>query len=212
MALLFGFEAPDVRDAIRLQDTIGVECGSETDRRRSIRLHGHDYSWPGEYFVTICAHEKQHLFGQVVEAKMQLNALGEAVWKEWRFSARIRAEIELDEFIVMPNHVHAIVRIVGADGVRPGFAGGHTAMAELGAHGRAPLPPGRAPRSLGSFVAGFKAAATSSINRIRRMPGTPVWQRNYYEHIVRHPHELDAFRDYIRTNPARWDTDPENCR
>jgi len=94
----------------------------------------------------------------------------------------------------MPNHIHAIVHIV------------HDPF--VGAHGRAPLHhPYRTPRSLGSFISGFKSSVTKRINEIRRTPGVPVWQRNYYEHIIRDQEELDKFRRYIQDNPLKWELD-----
>ena len=99
----------------------------------------------------------------------------------------------------MPNHIHGIMVIRDQSGV-------------VGAHGRAPLPqtPHRQPRSLGSFVAGFKSAATKRINVIRGTPGQSVWQRNYYERVIRTDAELNHIRQYIADNPAYWDEDPEN--
>jgi len=172
--------------------------------RRSIRLKGYDYTQPGAYFVTICTHQRQPLFGRVVDRNMVLNAYGEIVREEWFRSAEIRAEIVLfpDEFVVMPNHIHGIVWIVETGPV--------------GATGRSPLPPrdqpphGPAPRSLGSFIAGFKSAVTKRINALRGTPGTPVWQRNYYEHIIRHERALEAIRRYIAANPLRWHLDRYN--
>ena len=167
-----------------------------THNRRSIRLREYDYAQAGAYFVTICTQHRECLFGEIVDGRARLNAPGEVVAAEWSRSARIRREIELDSFVVMPNHVHGIVVI-----------------RDVGAHGRAPLlpsPPYRPPRSLGSFVAGFKSAATKRINAIRGTPGLPVWQRNYYEHVIRNEDDLDRVRRYIAENPLRWEEDPEN--
>ncbi len=129
--------------------------------RRSIRLRGYDYSRPGAYFVTICAFSKQCLFGEIVDGKMRRNAIGELVHAEWFRSSAVRKEMQLDDFVVMPNHVHGIVRIVGADGVRPLGAG---TAGNGGAHGMGPGGTRRVPlrrrRSLASFVAGFKSVAT----------------------------------------------------
>ncbi len=171
--------------------------------RRSIRLRGYDYTRPGAYFVTICTQHRVCLFGDVVDGEMQLNALGEIVWAEWFRSADIRAEIELhpNEFVVMPNHIHGIVWIV--DNV------GATGRANVGPHGCAPLH--RPPRSLASFIAGFKSAVTKRINKMRGTPGMPVWQRNYYEHIIRNENALNRIREYIAMNPSRWMTDRENA-
>jgi REP element-mobilizing transposase RayT len=172
-----------------------------TKHRRSIRLKGYDYSQAGAYFVTICTHKRDFLFGEVVDGEMRANEFGCVVSKEWFGSADIRAEIKLypDEFVVMPNHIHGIVWIldhVGATGPR------------VGAHGRAPLQ--RPPRSLGAFVAGFKSAVTKRINMMRGTPGAAVWQRGYYEHIIRDDESLNRIREYILQNPLRWHLDLEN--
>jgi REP element-mobilizing transposase RayT len=138
---------------------------------------------------------------------MQVNALGKVVQEEWSRSVEIRQEIRLDAFVVMPNHIHGIVVI--SNDVHDD---------EVGAHGRAPLhsdrpPPtsrGRPPRSLGAFIAGFKAVVTKRINENRGTPGAPVWQRNYYEHVIRSDDELNRTIQYITDNPARWAEDAEN--
>jgi REP element-mobilizing transposase RayT len=164
--------------------------------RRSIRLKGYDYSQAGAYFVTVCTRDRVCLFGDVRDGIMRLNKFGHIVWEEWFRSAEIRREIELstDEFVVMPNHIHGIVWIAEQQNV--------------GAHGRAPLH--RTPRSLSTFIAGFKSVTTKRINILRNMPGLPVWQRNYYEHIVRDERTLDGIREYILANPLRWHLDREN--
>ncbi len=107
--------AADFKPSIQMTMTFDPEAC----HRRSVRLRGYDYARSGLYFLTRCTRGKEHLFGEVVEWEMRSNALGEVARREWYGSARIREEIELDEFVVMPNHLHAIVRIVGADGVRP---------------------------------------------------------------------------------------------
>jgi REP element-mobilizing transposase RayT len=159
------------------------------------------------------------LFGDIIENVVHVNSLGEIVREEWLKSADIRREIELDEFVVMPNHVHGIlvIRDVGEHG-RPPLP--NDPRDGIGAHGRPPLPYapqprapqpiGRIPRSLGSFVAGFKSAVTVRINQSRAMPGVPVWQRNYYEHIIRDDESLNRIRKYIVENPLRWALDDEN--
>jgi len=163
-------------------------------RRRSIRLREYDYSSAGAYFVTICTHRRALLLGEVVDGELVLNSFGETVREEWLRSADIRAEIELDEFVVMPNHIHGIVFITGAGrGDRP----------------VAPTP-GPRPRSLSSLIAGFKSAATKRINDLRDTPGSPVWQRNYYERVIRDERELTRIREYIQQNPLQWRLDCEN--
>jgi putative transposase len=151
----------------------------------------------------VVTHQRQCLFGEGVDGQVLLSSYGEAVALEWLRSTRIRREIQLDAFIVMPNHIHAIVII------RPQTVGAH-GRAPLG---RAPLPRAplhRSPRSLGSFVAGFKSAVTKRINQIRHTPGLPVWQRNYYEHVIRTEEELHQTSQYIIDNSVQWDEDVEN--
>lgn len=183
-------------------------------RRRSIRLRGYDYSQTGLYFLTLCTYERRCLFGDVVDGAMHLNPLGDIVAQEWMRTADIRREMRLDAFVVMPNHLHGLVWIidppanqapghistdpVGAHGVRPAY--GVRPM-----YGRAPLH--RPPRSLGSFVAGFKSATTRRINAVRGLGGHPVWQRNYWDHIVRSDHDTVQILEYIQHNPARWTED-----
>ena len=176
--------------------------------RRSIRLKNYDYSQPGAYFVTICTQHRACLFGDIVDGTMALSNLGSIVFEEWTRTSEIRQEVELDTFQVMPNHIHGVVVITengsGANDV------------SVGAHGRAPLPCKRPqglirePKSLGSLVAGFKAAATKRINVARNTQGQPVWQRNYYEHIIRDESELDTIRLYIVNNPLNWSQDSLN--
>jgi len=169
-------------------------------RRHSIRLAGHDYRSPATYFITLIAYQRAEIFGEIVDGKMRLSQLGEIVREEWLRSATLRREVSLDAFQIMPNHLHGIVTFRPSPDHR------------VGAHGRKPLSAQhpRAPRSLGSFVAGFKSAATLRINEARNMPGTPVWQRNYHERIVRNARELHAARRYIIDNPRNWATDAEN--
>ena len=167
-------------------------------RRRSIRLPDHDYTSPGAYFVTICTHQGELLFGEVVDDVVVLNEYGQVAHEEWQASEDIRREIELDAFVIMPNHSHGIVWIRETDD-DPAVG-----LHNVGAHGRAPP---RLPRSLGSFIAGYKSAVTSRINRLRGMPGARVWQRNYYENIIRNDAALERIREYIQHNPARWSED-----
>ena len=169
---------------------------SERHHRRSIRLPGYDYAQPGAYFVTICAVQGECLFGDIVDGVMIESVFGVIAREEWFRSADIRSEIVLnqDEFVVMPNHEHGIVRIIG----------------DVGATGRSPLRaprPGPLPHSLGAVMAGYKAVVTKHINQIRSTPGMPVWQRNYWEHVIRNEAEMQRIREYIQTNPARWSDD-----
>jgi putative transposase len=164
-------------------------------RRRSIRLPTYDYAQGGAYFVTICAYRRRCLFGQVVGSEMRVNEMGAIVEEEWFRSPAIRPNVVLDAFVTMPNHVHGIV--LHDSGV--------------GATGRSPVQPSGPGRgSLGAFVGSFKAAATRRLKALRDAPEGLLWQRNYYEHIIRDDKGLAAIREYIDNNPANWANDREN--
>jgi len=133
---------------------------------------------------------------EVVDGRMLLNAQGEIVKAEWLRTPEIRREVELDGFMVMPNHLHGIVVVSGSRGARPcAPTRGHLF---------------RRPRSLGSLIAGFKSASTKRINALRDTCGAHIWQRNYHDRIVRNRRELCAIRRYVRRNPAQWAEDSEN--
>ena len=167
----------------------------EMRHRRSIRMAGLDYSQPGTFFVTICTEGRSEILGEVVQDAMRLSAAGAIAKEQWLLSGRIRHELELDTFVVMPNHLHGLISIRDAP-PRPALTG-QTVLR-------------RGPRSLGSFVAGFKSATTRAIRAALGAPGAVIWQRNYHEHVVRDQAALERVRWYIENNPASWSTDPEN--
>jgi REP element-mobilizing transposase RayT len=163
----------------------------EKHHRRSIRLRGFDYATAGAYFVTLCSFDRACLFGQVVEGVVRLSSAGQIVQEEWLASAELRTEIALGEFLVMPNHLHGIVHILATQNGPPMLCRGAWPQ----------------PRSIGALVAGFKSSCTKRINEQRNHPGSPVWQRNYYEHIIRDAADYERIAEYIAINPLRWDTD-----
>ncbi len=188
--------------------------------RHSIRLCEYDYSQAGAYFVTVCSWERECRFGNVEGGDIRLNRLGEIVRDEWLRTAEIRMEIELGEYVVMPNHLHGIILItdtVGAHGVRPSeveidrIPKESTRRTEMGQTptGRTPCAPtmNRKPKSLGALIAGFKSSVTKRINILRDKPGGPMWQRNYYEHVIRDEADYRRIADYITHNPLRWTED-----
>ena len=162
--------------------------------RRSIRLPGYDYSSPGAYYVTICTHEKSFLFGRVLDGQMHRNDFGDVAHEEWFRSAKLRHDIMLDAFIVMPNHIHGII-------IRRGTARRAPTVERFGKPVAGSLP---------TLVRAYKSAVTQGINTLRKTPGESVWQENYYEHIVRSEAELNRIREYIATNPLRWGSDRYN--
>lgn len=192
------------------------EIGYDPERhhRRSIRLHGWDYTQPGAYFVTICTHNGECLFEDPV--------LRQVVETMWQRLPRHFPRVRLDEFVVMPNHIHGIIWIVddnvGARHSRktPSLTGTipsdeATQSREQPSGNASPLPPRRVVSgSLGAIVGNLKSLTTRRINRIRGTPRAPVWQRNYYEHIIRNEDELSRIQEYIRLNPLKWELDREN--
>jgi len=173
--------------------------------RRSIRLKGYDYSQAGAYFVTVCTQGRVCLFGGVVEGEMRVNVAGRMVEKWWAELSNKFPNVETDEYNVMPNHFHGIVVIVGADlRVCPEPTGAHDEI--TGAHTGAPLP---------EIVQWFKTMTTNEYIRgvkTSRWPLCPgrLWQRNYYEHIIRNEESLNRIREYIANNPLQWEVDREN--
>lgn len=161
--------------------------------RRSIRLKGYDYSLAGAYFVTVVAWQRQMLFGEIVDGEMQLNELGRIVSEKWQWLETQYEYVELGEWIVMPNHLHGILVIhdIGRGGSRS-----------------APTPIKRKP--LGGLIGAFKTVSTKQINLLCNTEGQMVWQRNYYEHIMRNEQEMDRIARYIEANPSMWTEDDEN--
>jgi len=168
------------------------EINSLLHHRRSIRLPGYDYSQAGEYFITICSYGHECIFGEVSAGEMQINPVGEIVREEWLRTPQIRTEIELGEFVIMPNHFHAIVHILDKD------AGERV----CGTDDRSNI--GLQPKTIGALVAGFKSSVTIQINALHKTPYAPIWQRNYYEHIIESEKEYLAIEAYIENNPANW--------
>ena len=222
----------------------------QAHHRRSIRVPGYDYSQPGAYFVTICTRQREDLFGEITDDEMRLNDYGKIVKTTWQDLINHIDGIELGEFVVMPNHTHAIIHIIGenvgagskpaqnhaTDNERAGLgpaptndttdvraddvsAGSnpapnqHTNNIRAG-HGpyrvlrepastKAPTPQ----KTLSEIVRQLKTFSARRINEMRGTPGLPIWQRNYYEHIIRNEDDLRMISDYITTNPQTWQRD-----
>ena len=174
-----------------------MKYNPDIHHRRSIRLKDYDYSQSGAYFVTICNKNKECLFGDVVDRKMRLNEMGIVVQQCWNVIPEHFPNTVSDEFIVMPNHIHGIIVIVGAQFIAP-F--GKTMSGNQGVMNHAPT-------TAGEIVRAFKARCTYAINQVRITPGMPLWQRNYYEHIIRNEPELNKIREYIINNPLNWESD-----
>jgi putative transposase len=192
-----------------------IKFNSEKHHRRSIRLPNYDYSQSGIYFVTICTHQKLPWFGEIDRGKMFVNQIGNIVVREWLKSSQMRLEIELDEWILMPNHLHGIVIINknncdrSISNMDENLQGTNLQGTNLQGASLAPLRV-RKSRSLSSFIGGFKSAVTKRVRQASQISDLCVWQRNYYESVIRDERQLNHIQQYIVNNPFNWDEDVEN--
>lgn len=168
-------------------------------KRRSVRLRGYDYSHAGAYFITICTQNRHCRFGNITEGAMVLNDAGRAVADCWLHIPDHFPHVELDEWVVMPNHIHGIVIIVGVNNHSPVQSNNDSPPSA-----NAPHPTGTA-RTIGSMVRGFKIGVTQWYRQ--RSVSSKIWQRNYWDHIIRNESELNRIRRYILDNPMQWEQD-----
>jgi REP element-mobilizing transposase RayT len=181
--------------------------------RRSIRLPNYDYTQIGAYYITIVTHNRELLFGEVVDGEMKLNALGQIAQREWERLQKRFKHIELGAFVIMPDHVHGIIIIRYGWGTADSFR--HDNLQD----------PRRAPTgetvtveqfgkpvsgSIPTIVRSYKSSVALRINYARPGDTTPIWQRNYYEHVIRNEKDMQAKWDYVESNPANWENDNEN--
>ncbi len=169
--------------------------------RKSLRLPHFDYSQPGAYFITMCTRDRHCLFGCIADSIVQLNHLGTLVQATWRGMPPFYNGLLLDEFVVMPNHLHAILFFC-ASNAPLSSTNGRTQRS-------APTP------SLPHLIRRFKSITTASFRHHSSASGSPprlhpVWQRGYYEHVIRNDRSLERIREYIANNPAQWALDREN--
>ncbi|MGL4484883.1 MAG: transposase [Anaerovoracaceae bacterium] len=179
--------------------------------RRSIRLRGYDYSQEGAYFITICCQDKIHRFGTIAEGKMMLNEYGEIALAQWYKLQDRFINIQIDIFQIMPNHIHGIVVLTNPVGVGlaptqnspptniPTRAGVNPAPTNIQHH-----------NTIGDIVRTYKSlVANECLQTYKTNHQTmgKLWQRNYYEHIIRDEQSYYAIAEYIENNPAHWDTD-----
>ena len=199
--------AVGARHAVPLQTTpqqANAQSHEQEKNRRSIRLKNYDYTRPGAYFLTVCIHDRAcSLFGEIIDGQMHLNEAGEWVKQCWLDIARHFSHIRLDAFVVMPNHMHGIFWIVeDAEAVdKDGEACRTCATEKFGKPVAGSIP---------TVMRSFKAAVSKYINEERGATQPPVWQRNYYEHIIRDEESLNRIRQYIHDNPLNWAADKEN--
>ena len=184
-----------------------MKDSSKKHQRKSIRLSEYNYSLPNWYYITICAYERRSLFGNIKNGKMILNKLGKVIEEEWMRTKEIRKNVDLDYYVIMPNHLHGIIIIE-----QPIEDVGATRRVAQNKEDRAiqriaPTKETLIPNSLGSIIGQFKSKVTK---RLREFPGNSelkIWQRNYYEHIIRNELDLQNIRQYINLNPVKWEID-----
>lgn len=168
-------------------------------QRRSLRLQDCDYSHAGAYYVTICTFERRCLFGEVRDGEMLLTRSGQIADEEWQRTALLRKNVKLDTYVIMPNHIHGVILILEER--------------QEGTAAPCPYEPrfGNAvSNSLASIVGSYKSVVTRRINERRGAFQEPVWQRNYYEHVIRDEDDLNRVREYIVNNPICWGDDENN--
>jgi putative transposase len=154
-------------------------------KRRTPRLRRYDYASTGAYFVTICAHNRECILGTIEADCMVVSDIGNIAHRYWLEIPRHFPNVDLDDFIVMPNHLHGIL-----------------IFQPTGAMNRAP--------TLGEVVRAFKARVSAAARKQFGQTGVSVWQRNYYEHVIRKDEDMNHIRQYIIDNPKNWATDREN--
>jgi len=207
-----------------------MKYNPDIHHRRSIRLQGYDYSQNGAYYVTLCTQNRECLFGEIVNGEMILNEYGKIVEQCWNNLSNHYDNIELDAYVIMPNHFHGIILIT--DTVDNVGAIHELPLHELPLH-ESPIhespihespihespihespihesPQQRRKMLLPKIVGRFKTNSAKQINQMRNTPGISVWQRNYYEHIIRNDKSLENIRNYIINNPSEWYYDDYN--
>ncbi len=165
--------------------------------RRSIRLKNYDYSQAGAYYITICVYNREHLFGDIIDSELQPNEYGKIAENEWIKTFQLRKNIEMDEFIIMPNHLHGII-IISNESDSTGTARRTPTIERFSKPTANTIP---------TIIRNYKSAVTKQINELRNTPGTILWQRNYYEHVIRDESDLNRIREYIINNPRNWEND-----
>lgn len=176
--------------------------------RRSVRLPSADYGAAGAYFITICMQDREHLFGEILNAEIRLSDAGRMIQLGWDELPTRFPRIQLDAFVVMPNHIHAIVVLAGMDEPTEG----EHKVRPLPSEPISSTPRGTLPDTIGRIAQAFKSSTTHKYTLgVKQFAWPPfagrLWQRGYYERIIRNERELEATREYIYKNPDCWAED-----
>ncbi len=159
--------------------------------RRSVRLKGYDYTQPGAYFITVVTRDRESWFGDVISGEMRLNNKGQLIKGAWEWIPTRYLYVKLDTYILMPNHLHGIIVITEED----------AAHAKTSSSSSKPL---------GRLIGAFKTLSTKRFNLLEGTPGQLLWQRGFYDHVIRNDRERERVREYIVQDPKRWESDLEN--
>jgi len=186
-----------------------MKYNPDKHHRQSIRLKGYDYASAGAYFITICAYQRECLFGDIVDEIVNLNQIGLGIQNHWQDLPNRFPYMDLDAFVVMPNHLHGILWLCGDTARRDEASASErgTGGRDLGTNASSLHPRGTQPKSIGAIIQNFKSISTRKINRMMGNVGRTIWQLNYYEHIIRNTESLQNIRQYIRNNPSSWQQD-----
>jgi len=175
----------------------------KTHNRQSYRLQDYDYSCPGLYFVTIVSYKRLPIFSEIVAGEIQLSQIGKIVEGSWKDISLHFPDVSVEAYVIMPNHLHGIVKInekrnVGATHASPSLTKGQDS-----------IPKGPPPQSLSAIIGSFKSAATKRSHKAGLIKDQFIWQRNYYEHIIRDDEDYQRIVEYIQYNPLNWVNDQE---
>jgi putative transposase len=165
--------------------------------RKSLRLPNYEYTQEGAYFITILTVNRECLFGDVVQGEIRLNPIGNIVKDVWQSIPIHFPQASVDDFVIMPNHIHGIINLVGARHAVPL----HYTKLNYEQFGK-PISG-----SIPTIIRSFKSEVTRRVNILRHTPGAKLWQRNYYEHVIRNEKDFQALLEYIHLNPIKWGND-----
>ena len=189
---------------------------SNLPRRRAMRLRNYDYSQPGSYFVTICVQHRKCIFGTIIDGKMRLNEIGRIVVECWNHIPQHVPSVELDEYVVMPNHMHGIITWARSPHTPENTSDrrGEVTSPSLDSWESTTSCRGEVTSpSLSKIVAYFKYQSTKRINQHHNIFPLRIWQRNYYDHVIRDDIDLQRLRQYVQNNAMKWALDqlhPDN--
>jgi len=158
------------------------------ESRKQNRLQNHDYSQPGYYFITICTESKKKYFGEICDGKMVLNEYGKTIKQQWEWLKSQYSYIDLDVFVIMPNHIHGIIIIKNYNNVGTGR---DLSLQKI--------------KSISELIGAFKTTSSKLIHKVGCTEFS--WQRSFYDHVVRQDESLDKIREYIVNNPLKWELD-----